>query len=87
MRLKRKVRNERPTYQTLLFKIRNAVGGGRKQDRSGLNENIFAITFVQNVFCDFYNNGANVPPLQRQDQALKIYFTFLFPLWYVYWLQ
>lgn len=79
MRLKGKVRNERFPSHTLLFKIRNAVGRGRKQDQSGLNENIYAITFVQNVFCDFYNNRAP-PPLRRQDKALKFNFTFLFPL-------
>lgn len=52
-----------PHIKLGFFETRNVVGGGRKQDQSGLNEDILAITFVQNIFCDFCNNREDAPPL------------------------
>lgn len=52
-----------PHIKLGFFETRKVVGGGRKQDQSGLNEDILAITFVQNIFCDFCNNREDAPPL------------------------
>lgn len=58
------------------------MGAGRRQDQAGLNENIIPRTFVCKIFSVmFFNNGADsFLSHTGQDEALKINFTFLFPL-------